>query len=558
MILHADHQEFHLPTLAVRTQGVEWKTAPGSEATIKYGQERIELKDVRLVSADQTLEVDGTIALKGDAPSAALDVKAANVDLQQLETLLLQNRGFTGKLSANARVTGTTENPTVDGHVEVRNGAFKTYKYESLVADVDYSGRRATIDATLTQTATEKITAKGSVPMSLFTKGTGTHTPATASEAVDLHITSTAMNLAVVQGFTDLVTNVAGTLQADVRVTGSGADPHVVGFIDIRGGAFGVPLGGVSYSGLDTRIELTEDLVRLQEFQLRDEHGQLLRVSGQLAVHEKQVGAVDISITSDNFELIDNELGDVGVDANLKVTGELRRPRVVGEVRLEAARVEVDRLLQLFYDPYATEAIPEVVSAERTVERAGSAEEATKAALNKAQTGAAPADADKPAEVQRTPIGAFDQVSMDVKLTIPDNLVLRGKDLRPGGPTGAALGDMNITVGGELDVRKNPGAPVTLIGTVGASSWHVRIPGTPVPAAARWLRALHRRNTADQPVAGRHGDTRDPEHGRGSQGAGHRHGEEAGAPVVEQSAARAKRHPGVDRLQSPGQRARHG
>jgi translocation and assembly module TamB len=45
-------------------------------------------------------------------------------------------------------------------------------------------------------------------------------------------------------------------------------------------------------------------------------------------------------------------------------------------------------------------------------------------------------------------------------------MVLRGQDLRPGGPTGTALGDMNITVGGDLRVRKNPSAPVTLVGTV--------------------------------------------------------------------------------------------
>ena len=53
-----------------------------------------------------------------------------------------------------------------------------------------------------------------------------------------------------------------------------------------------------------------------------------------------------------------------------------RRPRVVGDVRLDAARVEVDQVLQLFYDPYSVEALPDVVSAERTVEGSGSAEEA--------------------------------------------------------------------------------------------------------------------------------------------------------------------------------------
>jgi len=466
VIFHPDHQELHLPSLAMRTQGVEWRTAPGSEATVKYAQQRVEFENLRLVSGDQSLDVAGTIATAGETPSGTLDVKAHNVDLPQLETLLLQDRGFGGKLSANARLTGTVQDPTVDGHVEVLNGSFRTYKYESLVADVDYTGRRATIDATLTQTATEKITAKGSVPVSLFTKGASGHAPSTAAEAVDLHVTSTAMNLGLVQGFTDLVTNVTGTFQTDVRVSGSGADPHFNGFIDIRGGGFGVPLGGVTYTGLDTRIELTDDLVRLQEFQLRDEHGQPLRVAGQLAVHERQVGAVDVTVTSDNFEIIDNELGDVGVDANVKITGELRRPRVVGEVRLEAARVEVDRVLQLFYDPYATEAQTAVVSAERVVEGSGSAAEATKAALDKAQIAAAPPTANTPADAPVAPTGAFDPVSLDVRLVIPDNLVLRGKDLRPGGPTGAALGDINITVGGDVQVRKAAGAPIVLVGDV--------------------------------------------------------------------------------------------
>lgn len=480
VVLHPDHQEIHLPQLALRTQGVEWKLAPGTEATVRYGKEQVELDNVQLVSADQALSVDGTIALKGEAPSAALDVTAKNVDLQQLETLLLQNRGFTGRLSANARVTGTAAAPTVDGHVEIHNGTFKDYKYEALIADVDYAGRRATIDATLRQTATERITAKGSVPMSLFQRSeTGGHVAPTAGEEVDLHITSTALGLGVVQGFTDLLANVQGTLEADVRITGSGADPHLNGHIDIKNGAFGVPLGGVSYTGLNTRVDLTPDAVKLQSFSLRDQHGQPLTVAGELAVHEKAVGAVNVTVQSDNFELIDNELGDVGVDTNITITGELRRPKVGGSVKIEAGRIEVDRLLTLFYDPYATEALPEVVSAERSVEGSGSAEDATKDALNRAEkSAAAPGAKEKEAEDKAAaeakaaagPAAAqpsiFEALQMDVRLLVPDNLVLRGEDIRPGGPTGAALGDMNITVGGDIQARKEPGDVVRLFGTV--------------------------------------------------------------------------------------------
>ena len=68
LVLHPDHQEVHLPQLAVRTQGVEWRTAPGSNATVKYGRGRVELENVNLVSGDQALDVSGTLALGGDKP----------------------------------------------------------------------------------------------------------------------------------------------------------------------------------------------------------------------------------------------------------------------------------------------------------------------------------------------------------------------------------------------------------------------------------------------------------------------------------------------------------
>ena len=44
--------------------------------------------------------------------------------------------------------------------------------------------------------------------------------------------------------------------------------------------------------------------------------------------------------------------------------------------------------------------------------------------------------------------------------------MLRGQELRPGGPTATALGEMNITVGGDFWIRKSAGGPVIPTGTV--------------------------------------------------------------------------------------------
>jgi len=107
------------------------------------------------------------------------------------------------------------------------------------------------------------------------------------------------------------------------------------------------------------------------------------------------------------------------------------------------------------------------------VEGAGSAEDATKEALEKSKQSAAEpqaaekAAADDAAAAAAQPSGTIaDAVALDVQVTMPDDLVLRGTDLRPGGPTGTKLGNVNVTLGGDIRVRKDPGAPLTLVGVV--------------------------------------------------------------------------------------------
>jgi translocation and assembly module TamB len=168
VIFHPDHQEIHLPSFTIRTQGQVWSSSPGTEAAIQYGGQRLTMQNVRLVSNGQELGVDGTLSLDEADTTGSLKVNATNVDLASVEQLLLQNRGLAGRLNANATITGSTKQPIVDGHVEIRDGGFQNYKYQSLVADADYHGTRIELDATLQQSTTESITVRGTVTMSLF------------------------------------------------------------------------------------------------------------------------------------------------------------------------------------------------------------------------------------------------------------------------------------------------------------------------------------------------------------------------------------------------------
>jgi autotransporter translocation and assembly factor TamB len=430
-VFHPDHQEIHLSDIALRSEQIQWQTAPGSESTVNYASDRIAVKNVQLISGDQHISADGVFG----SPTEPLRVRAENVDVAQLDQLLLGEQRLGGRLTADATITGERTAPRVEGEFALTQGAFRMFTFESLAGKVDYAGQGVKIDVRLQQTPTAWLTAAGYAPLSLLRTSppetAGVHKEAAPGESIDLQVASSEINLGIVQGFTTYVTNVTGVLQANVHVTGSGEDPHLDGAVVIRGGAFAVPDLGTNYTGLDTQIDLKPDGLTIQEFKILDSRGFPMAVGGTLATHARDIGAVNIAITSESFEVIDNELADLKLNTQLTITGELRKPKVQGSVAVENGTIFVERLLErVTSNPYATEA---------------------------ADPSAAAGPSGGP--------GVFQALEMDLDLNVPSNLVLRGDDLRPNNTT-ISVGDINATVGGSVQLRKAPNQDIRVLGEV--------------------------------------------------------------------------------------------
>jgi hypothetical protein len=444
LLLHPDHQEVHVDSLALRSEQIEWRTPEGAAAAIRYGNDRVEVQGLRLANADQRISADGVL---GGADST-LQVRAENVDVAQLDTLLLGDGRVAGRFTGDAEMSGSIKAPNVTSKFTLSQGAFRNFTFEALSGTVDYTPSGVVMDVRLQQTPAAWITAKGVAPAALFRPtppGTDARDNTGAGGVLDVQIASSPIGLGIIQGFTPYVTNVTGTMQANVKLTGTGFDPHAEGVIEIQGGAFDIPDAGTRYTGLDTRLDLKPDVVTVQEFRILDSRGFPLTVGGTLGVHDRSVGAVDISLQSRDFEVVDNRLADLKLDVQLKLTGELRKPRLEGTVDVENATIHLAELLEwATTSPYPTEA------AAATLAGADEAARATTPA-------AAPARPDQP--------NFLEALELDVTVAVPDNLVLRGNDLRPANAP-IDIGDMNVTVGGELRARHVPGEELQLVGDV--------------------------------------------------------------------------------------------
>jgi translocation and assembly module TamB len=435
-LLHPDHQEVHLQRLGLTTPAGNWQTPAGIRPAIQYGNNAIAVKDFALVNGDQRIGVDGAFGQSEDS----LKVTLSNVDLSAIDALLLRPPQFAGRLNATSTISGSKDAPELQAQFQVNKGGFRQFHYDALTGTVKYGGRGATIDARLQQNPTTWLTANGYVPVAALREtppGTNAAHVETAprEDRFDLHIDSSPIDLGIVQGFTTALNKVTGTLQAKVDVTGAASDPHPTGGITVQNAAFTVEPTGVSYTNFDGRIDLQRDRVHIERLGLVDNHKSVLSVTGDLAIHAAQVGAFNVAIKADDFKVIDNEMGNVRINSDLRIAGELRQPSVEGDLGISTGTINLDPILaQTGASAYATK----------------QTEYATEAADNRGQT---------------PPPTGFAALRMNVHVTVPDDLVVKGSDLKtPDAPIG--LGAMNVTVGGDLRAMKDPGGQVRLVGTV--------------------------------------------------------------------------------------------
>ncbi|HEY3044363.1 MAG TPA: translocation/assembly module TamB domain-containing protein [Vicinamibacterales bacterium] len=438
LVMHPDHKEVHLQRLSLATEGLTWQTVPGSEATIQYANNAIKVQNFKLANGDQQMTADGAFGLAGDS----LNVTASNVDVGMIDALMLRPPQLSGRLNAVSTITGTKDALKADTQFTIAKGGFRKFQYDSFGGTFSSTGKAITLDTKLQQNPTTWLDVKGRVPTALFGS-----TGSSSSEPIDLFVDSTPIDAGLVQGFTTSLINVTGTLEAHLHVVGSAADPHPNGTITVQNAAFTLVPNGVVYTDLDGKIDLQPDRIHIDEIRVLDNQSKPLTITGDLAIHEREVGGLSIAVKAADFKVIDNEMGNVRVNSDLRLTGEMKAPRIEGDLGVTTGQINLDPILNLVgASAYPTEQI-EYTTADRA------------AAVT----------------IDRTPVrtafgipatsGLIEATQIDVRVTVPNDLVIKANDLRAL-DSPISLGALNVTLGGNLYVGRTPYDRTRLWGTV--------------------------------------------------------------------------------------------
>ncbi len=466
--------DLQLERLALATPKMSWRTPDGAPAHILYTGKALTVRDVRLANGPQQITASGVIDLtsdlKGDLPkpaeasassSTALTIEVQNADLAQLDDLTVGDRGLGGQLNAKASVAGSIADPVADVELSVTGGAARDFKFERLGGRLHHDDRGAKVELRLDQSPTAWITADATLPNVRILRDEQARNAA----PIDVRVASSPLDLGLVQMFTTAVQQASGTARADLRATGTIGAPVLSGALTVQNGAFVLTGTDTRLQGLEAAVRLHEDQVSIDTLRVLDDDGHPLSATGTVGLAERRVGSVNVNVGAQDFRVMNSRFGKLSLDVDLKMAGELAALKVQGDVRVRDGRIEVDRVLEeMGSTAYATESVPiDQTTAPIVVGPEPSAPVPVQAAGRNASAGAPVEQASTPAVVE-TP-SLFDSVTVDAHLRVPNNLVLRGDDVKAA-EGGFSVGNLNLTVGGDIRATKAPGARPVVVGTI--------------------------------------------------------------------------------------------
>ena len=219
-------------------------------------------------------------------------------------------------------------------------------------------------------------------------------------------------------------TQLAGTLQAALDLSGTLQQPALAGTLDLDGGSVQDVASGLVLRKLALRARAAGDRLSIEQLTASDPTGGTLQGSGALRLLAGGGLGYDVTIDAKKARVLDNTLGVVILSGTLGATGDLAKALARGKLTVDRADIQI---------PDGTgPSVP--VIAVKEVNKAG---------------GAAPAKATAQPSVPFA-------LAFDIGLDIPGRLFVRGRGLDSEWNGKLALkGDLaDPLVEGEIDVRR--------------------------------------------------------------------------------------------------------
>ncbi|MEO7985196.1 MAG: translocation/assembly module TamB domain-containing protein [Gemmatimonadales bacterium] len=260
-----------------------------------------------LVGPVTMLATDGSAVVRtegrvpGSAPGA-LTVDVQGLDLHDLYALLQRDTtGVAGEMGLVLEVGGTAAAPTLRGLARLSDARFGDFQAPFVQGVVNYEGRRLDANLDLWRTGEDILQVEAHLPLDLAFSGVKNRR---LEGPISVRAHTDSVDLGLLEALTPAVTQVHGTLAADVQVEGTWASPRLAGKVEVTGGSMSVPGLGVRFGTVKGGAVLKGDSVVLRDVLLTSGGGRL-EATGGLRLEELSRPVLGLKLHAEQFRALD-------------------------------------------------------------------------------------------------------------------------------------------------------------------------------------------------------------------------------------------------------------
>jgi len=309
----------------------------GASGRISWRDRSVKVERLEATLEHGRLAAQGTIDLRGES---LLEVSGEGLHLGLFAPLLRRVSGGPGALRGTmdfiAQISGSHSDPLVGLSLEIKDGGFEDIFFNRFTAQAVYRRGILALDQALLTRDGHKAKVQGEIPIDPVTLQVPPDRP------VNLRATLVDADLSLLRLFTPLVDEARGSIQGEVSLTGSLANPRMVGRLGVAQGT--VRLAGLepALEGVIADLSFTEDRVTIGKLEAGLGGGRV-GISGGLTIRNFRPDTVDLrlSLTPAAVKLPPYYAGRV--EGELRVRGTSRRPDLAGKFVLSQGDLMVAR-----------------------------------------------------------------------------------------------------------------------------------------------------------------------------------------------------------------------
>lgn len=298
-----------------------WQVAPGN--SLRIGSRGIVANNFAVSNAGSEIRLQSEF----NVPNSPLNVTIRDFKIESITQILKKDSLLAkGNINGTAQLRDLKNNMSFTSDLAVTN----LFVYGSPVGNVDVK-----VNSETSKLLRADVQVSGN---DNDVKLLGTYN--TSSGILDMNLDMDRLQMQTVQGLSlNAIENAEGYLSGDLKIAGNLDAPSILGDVRFNNVGLGITQLGTKFKNINDEISFTRNGIDFNDFQLKDESGNAIRVDGSVLTERYREFAFNLDVDADDFKVVDSKkdndklmYGVLAVDAGLRIRGDLDLPRVDGSI----------------------------------------------------------------------------------------------------------------------------------------------------------------------------------------------------------------------------------